>query len=140
MSATPASAYTLETFQNEATRQCLATTALYGPGEDAPPCGEYGTIDWWRVTDLNNGYVLLESDTAPGECLTDDGQYDGNGGQLLTFYPCNAAAWHQDWLPVGIPGGYVILGNRAWNLCLDDSATYHLRDFDCNNLSYQNWY
>lgn len=140
ISATSASAATLETFQNEATHYCLATFIEGGPTEDVPPCGASGTIDWWRVTDLNNGYVLLESDTYPGQCLTDDGYYDGNGGQLPKFYPCDAAAWNQDWLPVGIPGGYVILGNRAWGLCLDDSITYHLRDFDCNNLPYQNWY
>lgn len=140
--AIPASASTLETFQNEATSQCLATvdTLSLEPGEDPPPCGKYGTIDWWRVTDLNNGYVLLESDREPGQCICDSGGSDGNGGTYVFLRSCDANYLPNDWLPVTIAGGYVILRNRSTGYNLDDSLAYHLRDFPGNDLPYQNWY
>jgi hypothetical protein len=72
--------------------------------------------------------------------MVDSGEPDPSGGDTVQFDTSNAASSYQDWLPVTIAGGYVILGDRASNLCLDDSVKYSLRDFPCNDLPYQNWY
>lgn len=131
LTAGSASADSVQTFKNQATKQCLDDS---GKGLRTITCNGKVTQKW-NVHTFNDRTRQLKS-KGTGRCLDDSSK----GLRTFKCWPgSNPNSRFQSWFVKKFNDGTIRFQNQATKRCLDDSSK-GLRTFRCNTTKFQSWF